>query len=302
MSSSIDYDLVACSAMVKPARLLTFYKLRTWIDQVVKVVVHTFVVDASKLPLSEETPRGYWYCAGDFCDIDEGGVRQHLTRANLDYARCLVAPDIKDDHPERSQLVIAGDYGVHYVCHNITNRVLYATNLPETLIDLDIATTGYELVVKSTLGVYGQNKVEWEQRKSGCQAVVSHVPPSQPQLALSSGERPIRTREAEIHKIHLRAAGGKSKVAKDLTYALEKIDNEFLSVSESLVQEFDSQKIDYDRFATSMLNACIQLFTQSIRTVGLEMTTKIYPGCNLDVVESMEEGVSHTQVQKNVVS
>ena len=168
MSNEDNYELVVCSVMVAPARLLFFYKIRTWLDQIVKVVVHTFAVDASRIPINELNPSGYWYCAGDFCAVDEAGVYQHLGRADVELAKCLVIPDIKDDHPERAKLVIGGEYGVHYVCHNITNRILFSTPESETLIDLDLKTTGYEIVVKSALGVYGQNRIEWGLRQQKC--------------------------------------------------------------------------------------------------------------------------------------
>ena len=71
------------------------------------VVVHTFVVEESKIPLNPSKLNGYWYCAGDFCDIDEAGVNQSLTYANINYAKCLVAPDIKDNHHDREERVIS---------------------------------------------------------------------------------------------------------------------------------------------------------------------------------------------------
>ena len=83
MNQANTTQLVVCSIMVAPARRLVFRTFRPWIDQVVKIIVHTFVVDESKVPLNADNPDGYWYCAGDFCDIDEAGVSQHLSCAIL---------------------------------------------------------------------------------------------------------------------------------------------------------------------------------------------------------------------------
>lgn len=281
MNTSKELNLVVCSAMIAPARLLFFYKLRTWLDQVVKVVVHTFAVDESKYPINPEAPNGYWYCAGDFCDIDEAGVHQHLSSADLNFAKCLVSPDIQDDHPDREKLVISGEYGVHYVCHNITNRVLYATEKCETLIDLDIKTTGYEIVVKSVLGIYGQNKVEWERRKQKCSGSDELCDPKGKNNDLNS--RPDRTRDEEIKRIHLRAAGGNTEKASNITHALSATDNDFFSTTERLLQEYEAGVINMDGYNMKMLSACSLLFSESIRIVGRPMASKIYPECNIDL-------------------
>ena len=293
MDSSKELNLVVCSAMVAPARRLVFYKLRTWLDQVVRIVVHTFAVEESKLPLNPEEPSGYWFCAGDFCDIDEAGVYQHLSNADLGFAKCLVSPDIKDNHPEREILVISGEYGVHYVCHNITNRILYATDKCETLIDLDIKTTGYEVVVKSVLGIYGQNRVEWENRKQRCAGESASNNPACKNIDLKN--RPNRTRDEEIHRIHLRAARGNTAKAENITHALNETDNNFYASTGQLFEQYDAKIIDLDGYNLGMVNACSLLFSETIRIVGRSVAIEIYPECNIDLtaikVEPEVEGI-----------
>lgn len=280
MSSPLNSNLVVCSVMIRPTRLLIFYNLRTWIDQVVKIVVHTFAVEESKLPLTSESIDGYWYCAGDFCNIDEAGVYQHLSSANIKYAKCLVTPNIPNDHPDRDKLVISGEYGIHYVCHNITNRVLYATENRNTLIDLDIKTTGYEIVVKSALGVYGQNKVEWERKKSKCRSYYYNCVSSSEFSDID--EKPDRTRDEEIFKIHLRATRGSVQKARNLTYALKDIDDEFYFISVNLVSKYENGMIDESVYHSLMLNECAKLFSKTISIVGHKMTQRIYPTCNIN--------------------
>lgn len=274
-------NLVICSVMVAPARRLFFYKIRTWLDQVVKVIVHTFAVDQSKIPLNPGSPDGYWYCAGDFCNVDEAGLYQHLSRCDLELAKCLVAPNIKDNHPEREILVISGEYGVHYVCHNIANRVLFATDDCSTLIDLDIKTTGYELVVKSALGVYGQNKVEWENRKKSCNTSDYERGTIDDRGKLRPKKN--RTRYEEIDRIHLRASGGNVEKARNLTDALLDIDERFYSQTEKLIDDFDAGELNQERYHFDMINACGRLFSDTINTVGYEMTRRIYPDCNIEI-------------------
>lgn len=280
VNSSLS-QLVICSVVVAPARRLVFYRFRTWLDQVVRIVVHTFAVEESKVPLDPENPDGYWYCAGDFCNVDEAGVSQHLSDADINYAKCLVAPNIKDDHPARDSMVITGQYGIHYVCHNITNRVLFSTANKDTIIDLDIATTGYELVVKSVLGIYGQNKVEWERRKEECSG--SFCLSDGRRIAAPSTGGAEKSREDEIRKIHLRAAGGDRAKSERLTFALKDIDQKFYLRTQEIVNEFDGNIIDYDKAMSHMVRACANLFSDTIRQVGRDMASRIYPDCIIEL-------------------
>ena len=87
--------LVVCSATLSPVRKRIHRKLLNWIDQYTMIPRHTFVVDESKIPLNPESPDGYWYCAGDFCDVNAAGVYQSLVTADLTQVVCLVAPNIK---------------------------------------------------------------------------------------------------------------------------------------------------------------------------------------------------------------
>lgn len=280
MTNEKNSNIVVCSVMIKPARLLFFYKLRTWIDQVVRIVVHTYVVDEKCVPLDPENTKGYWYCAGDFCDIDEAGVTQDIINADIGYAKCLVSPDIKDDDIERPQRVISGEYGVHYVCHNITNRVLFASNEKYTLVDIEAPITGYEAVVKSALGIYGQNQVEWHRRCQFCNSSTDDPK----ELVLTPDNRPkIRTRSDEISRIHTRAASGNVRKAERLTEALSDIDSMYLANTEKLILEYERNELTIDNFNILMVNETANLFQKTISTVGREVAQKIYPDCNLDI-------------------
>ncbi|MBD1571560.1 hypothetical protein [Aliivibrio sp. S10_S31] len=288
-------QLVACSIMVAPVRRLVFYKLRTWLDQVVKIVVHTFVVEESKIPLNPKDVDGYWYCAGDFCNTDEAGVYQDLSLADIDYARCLVEPNIKDDHPNRENLVISGVYGVHYVCHNITNRVLYATEDKVTLSELNIKTTGYPLVVKSALGVYGQNKVEWNRKKQRCSnSLGCNVAQER---TTSSQDCPEQARYDEINKIHHKVSEEYIFEAHVLTDLLSVIDSKFYNRTLKLVNDYDNQLITWNQFNFKMIEACNILFSDTVAKVGLELTKKIYPDC---IIENNFNDTSFVTVDEDV--
>lgn len=272
--------LVLCSVMAQPVRQRILKSILTWLDIISVVPNHTFVVEEAAIPLDRTEPSGYWYCAGDFCDIDEAGVHQHLEDANISLAKCLVSPDIKDDHELRPVLVIAGEYSVNYVCHNIANRVLYATPNHLTLGDIEIPKNGYSAVIKSTLGVYGQNKVEWKRRHKNCsQSLIDEYTPDKP-----GGSGPdLDEQRREIDKIHIAACHGDEQKAHNLTNALYKVDYEFLKRTEQTVQKYEEGLVNFEEYTQLMVNACSILFNETIKIVGRKLAQEIYSGCNLDI-------------------
>jgi len=287
--------LISCSIIVEPARKLVFRRIRTWLDQVVQIIVHTFVVDGNKVPIDPNNPDGYWYCAGDFCAINEAGAYQNLSNGSVVYAECLVAPNIKDNDVDRPEKVISGEYGVHYVCHNITNRVLYATDNKDTLIDLDIPITGYEVVVKSALGIYGQNNFEWHNRIRDCNEIycsneLDHdgLPLNDRNIGKPSTDTSVRSRKEEIAKIHLRASDKNESKAKQLTSALNEIDTNYLCKTRNCIAEYNQEEINLDTFNIKMIDATNKLFSSTIETVGFEVAQRIYPKCQLNVEENVE--------------
>lgn len=275
----VNGEIVVCSVPISPIRNRLWKHSLTWIDLIVSVPVHTFAVDARKIPLDPLNPQGYWYCAGDFCDIYEPGVDQDFVSADIDYANCLVAPDIKDDHKDRPAKVIAGVYNINYVCHNITNRILYATDARKTIVDLDISINGYANVVKSKLGVYGQNKYEWKNRKRTCtflHRLRNRTVDSQTQ------QESLKLRAKEIEKIHLRACGKDREKATRLTEVLKDIDEEYYQATESLIERWGKGKLNLDTFNFMMVKASFRLFGETAKLVGEKLTQRIYPDCFIE--------------------
>jgi len=273
--------LVLCSVMLKPVRQNILDSLITWLDIISIVPNHTFVVEEACVPLNKSNPSGYWYCAGDFCDIDEPGVHQYLDDADIKLARCLVTPSIKDDHELRPVLVIGGEYSVNYVCHNITNRILYATDGHKTLGDVDIPKNGYSVVIKSALGVYGQNKLEWKRRKENCSLSDDSVRTRKAKVDMWFNDQDL-----EIEKVHLSACRGDEEMASRLTDELASVDGEFLVRTKYAVESYEEEKVEFKTYTQLMVNACSFLFSETIKIVGRQKAQKIYSGCNIDIESS----------------
>ncbi len=281
-------SLLVCSIPLSAIRNAIPHYLRTWIDMIVDFPMHTFVVNPEDSPFDEKNTEGYWYCAGDFCDIEAGGVHQFLCDADIDRAECLVSSNIKDDHKDRPELVIKGDYGVHYVCHNIVNRILYATKDKITLFDTGIKSTGYEFVVKSCLGVYGQNALDWNDRKAKCSDSLEGdfcVLGDDSIRGPESYQINYTIKSSEINKIHLRACGGKESVAENLSEALNDIDRDFSNRTSMLGLDLSRDQISLEDFQISMYQECLTLYQKTINIVGINVARKIYPDCFKNYVQ-----------------
>ena len=155
------------------------------------------------------------------------------------------------------------------------------------------------MVVKSVLGVYGQNKVEWEHRKRRCAGESESSNRACKNIDLAN--RPNRTRDEEIRRIHLRAAGGNAVNCNNITDALTATDNNFYQVTEKLVGQYDAGLIGSDSYAIGMVNACSILFSETIRIVGPSIASKIYPGCNIHLKPTKVELVTEEAVIKNKI-
>ena len=107
----------------------------------------------------------YWYCKGDF--HKNGGTPNHhdgfiySRYLSEDVAKCLVENNL----PEGTGTIKR--YGIHGVCHQITNQVIYtkSTGLPDLLLSKGVR--GYALST-TVYGKYGRRKNEWYEKTVEC--------------------------------------------------------------------------------------------------------------------------------------
>lgn len=251
-----------------------------WSKQLYTVPVHTFVTvgdDWLEEPGVIPDKTGYWYCAGDFCPSDHKlVVNNYIGEVERDFVYCLVQPDIHRRDEEHGIKVIGGTYAVDYVCHNITNRVIYSY-LPEmTLLNRGLPITGYKAVINSYLGVYGRIKREWLSTINACRSRCS------PQLGESPNDSiPPVEQDDEISKIHLHAADGDIELGTDLDEKLKAIDLHYRVSTEYVYLRYKRGLISKTAFNKHLLNLHIQVIRQTEMKVGVEMTRKIYGEYNL---------------------
>jgi hypothetical protein len=192
-----------------------------------------------------------------------------LIDANCSLVRCLVAPDIHIDEPEHPAKVIAGEYGISYVCHNITNRIMYSSPDDKTLVNSTLLLRGYGFIIKGHLGVYGQNKSEWLQRVTDCCGKFG-VPKA------NSIRNSFRTQQEEIDLLHFRATGNNKEKAETITNELKTVDSNYLFATSRIFRSHKKREIDEATFHDRMERATIELIQQTEKIIGPEMARKIY--------------------------
>lgn len=258
-------------------------KILPWMEKFFLKPVHTFATIGSDWlePPIENLKEGYWYCAGDFCSTEDKKVfGLEVDDSDVEFARCLVTPDIqKEDEEEHNLKVISGIYPIDFVCHNISNRVLYASKDIVTLANMGLPLTAYKAIINTPLGVYGRHTREWLLTINNCCTIKSDF---------KEPKKPIRTKEEELDLIHLRAAGGDKGKANNISSALENIDAYYARRSELLYKNYDSGLIGILVLNAEMENLLRTTLYQTEKKLGKDLTKKIYGDYSLDLESPSE--------------
>lgn len=141
---------------------------------------HTWVTTYDA-PSSCVPPSEYWYSWGGCHGTGAGTTARDLARAPADFrvARCICQPDLEDYHPTAQNPAHGGVdlYGIDGVCHQLSNRILFATSSGGATPSTVSAAHGYWLS-RFLYGTYGANVNEWESRKARCSAPVGGPAPA----------------------------------------------------------------------------------------------------------------------------
>jgi len=121
---------------------------------------HTWVT-TFPAPAACPPPKDYWYCWG-ICYSTGSGTGARLLRSGpgvLGVASCICAPN---DHKAHGGITF---YGIEGVCHQLANRVLYASTPKQTVAGAHL----YGLSV-FVFGPYGTTTADWARRRQRCGA------------------------------------------------------------------------------------------------------------------------------------
>lgn len=112
-------------------------------------------------------PPHYWYCWGACHAAGPGTTARLLSSAPADLgtAHCLCKPDDAVARPGRASVGGINLYGIQGVCHQLANRILFATTTSPPLTVT--GARGYD-DSRDVFGTYGKNVREWRHRVKRC--------------------------------------------------------------------------------------------------------------------------------------
>jgi hypothetical protein len=148
--------------------------LHAWANPItiagIRFADHTWVTVYEAPSMCPPAP-AYWYSWGGCHATGSGTTATALAshEADLPVARCICQPDVEDYLPSPGNPAHGGIdfYGITGVCHQLSNRILFATAAAgSTPLTVDGAHA-YG-VSRFVYGTYGTNVSEWVERKTRC--------------------------------------------------------------------------------------------------------------------------------------
>lgn len=250
-----------------------------WFHRLYLFPVHTFATVGEYWNTEELNHKGYWYCAGDYVSADTVAInKEELGFSNITFAECLVKSGVHKDNSKHEIDVIGGTYGISYVCHNIANRVLFSTGEDRTLAKTNLNLTGYALIVKSYLGIYGTNRAEWLFRIDRCNCFLDDPI----DIRKVSTREPFNSKKVEVSQIHNKASNGDETKGAEITNSLENIDKTFEVESNDIHERFVKGSITESEFHDLMYESAVQLLLATESALGKEVSINIYGNYYLD--------------------
>ena len=222
-------------------------------------------------------PHSYWYSWGGCHDVGPGSASRPLgaQAADLDAARCICVPDVENYWPTPGNPAHGGIdfYGISGVCHQLSNRILWATmsgtTAPITVSD----AMGYG-VSRYVFGTYGKNVTEWAARVLRCSppapAPPSPAPGTPVAEAMAMAVAPTRTLEADLAAMIEERLG--KEVPRAKVVALQQIRARLLLAKEPLDRAVQSGELPPAQFA----NQVNELVSQHLRQAAEILTPAEY--------------------------
>ncbi len=180
--------------------------LYAWADPIagggqMRLADHTWVTTFDA-PSACPPPADYWYSWGGCHSTGPLASAQPLAHgpADLGVALCICQPDVEDyrfvpDDPAHGGIDF---YGISGVCHQLSNRILFASAGPGRE-PLTVENAHGYFVSRFLFGTYGTNVSEWAARKARCLAPppTAAAAPGTP-VAMAMAVAPAQTLDADL--------------------------------------------------------------------------------------------------------
>lgn len=235
-------------------------KLYVWANplNVISVLDHTWVTTYDLITTCppDISSGDYWYCWGICHETGQYNPEARLLNSRdgeVTLATCISTPNDEDDHAG-----IAGIYGLHGVCHQVANRVLFSTaNEHEEPLLVDGAH-GFWLSYL-LYGDYGGKGDNWEQVQKNC-GVVN-----------------IRPNDMELQAMTamLRTTLGPA-FAPEMIDHLKEIQNEMLGRKHEFEVMVEQKKISVEEFAVAINNLLTDFVPRLVDVIGKDYSRIVF--------------------------
>ena len=266
--------------------------LHAWANPIeiagVRFADHTWVTTydaASQCP----PPQAYWYSWGGCHGIGPGTSARPLAThaADLGVARCICAPDLEDYSPTPDNPAHGGIdlYGISGVCHQLSNRILWAaTKGAGEPVTVDKAL-GYG-VSRYVFGTYGINASEWQARILRCAPPTPPTPAAGTPVAMAMAVVPVRNLVADLEAMIQERLGGELPRAK--AARVQQIRASLLASKAALDRAVRSGEIPPARFASGvndLINQRLREAAEVLTPAEYERLYGIPPGMRIGIVD-----------------
>jgi hypothetical protein len=248
----------------------------------VRFADHTWVTTyeaASHCP----PPQSYWFSWGGCHDIGPGSPAKPLgaQAADVAVARCICVPDVEDYRPLPDNPAHGGIdfYGISGVCHQLSNRILWATGsggaAPLTVSD----AMGYG-VSRFLFGTYGSNATEWAARSLRCTTPAPAPPSPAPgtpvaaPMAMAMAAAPARTLDADLAAMIQERLG--REVTRVKTARIQQIRARLLAAKTPLDRAVQSGEISPVQFANGVNDLVNQHLSQAAEVLTPEEYERLF--------------------------
>jgi hypothetical protein len=238
-------------------------------------------------------PQTYWYSWGGCHETGTGSTARPLAShaANLEVAKCICTPDLGEYSPPESPSHGGINlYGIQGVCHQLSNRILWAatsgTGDPVTVE----GAKGYG-VSRWMYGTYGTTVADWQQRIAKCAATAAAAPNATPgahdaHVAMAMIANVPKTLDADLTAMVQERLG--SQLAAEKAARLVNIRSRALESKNALDRQVLTGRIPPRQFAVSVN----ELINQRLREASQVLTPDEYrrlfgiaPGERIDIVD-----------------
>lgn len=235
-------------------------KLYIWANplKVVSVLDHTWVTTYDPVAVCPpDTSCGdYWYCWGICHETGQYNPEARLLITHdgeMTLATCISVPNVENDHAG-----ITGIYGLHGVCHQVANRVLFSTATEHEEALLVDGAHGFWLSY-FLYGDYGGKGDNWEQVQIKCGVV--NIRPNDMELQAMS--------------VMLQATLGPA-FSPEMIDQLRLIQNEMLERKHELEVMVEQKQMKAEEFAIAINNLLTEFLPRLVEVIGKDYSQIVF--------------------------